>query len=113
MNSFHRGHYRAPHRIVAILVLAFNAAVGGVCSANAEEGPLAPLDMSSPRATLDSFTETIDRVAANFKDLNRQRGVRQENARLIRLVLGCLDLSAMPSSLVETEGREAAVHLKE
>jgi MscS family membrane protein len=113
MTSFHRGHHRAPRRIVAILVLAFTAALGGVRSSSAEEGPLAPLDMSSPRATLDSFTETIDRVAANFKDLNRQRGVRQENARLIRLVLGCLDLSAMPSSLVETEGREAAVHLKE
>lgn len=95
-----------------LLVLVFVDCPGGVRRAGAEEGPLAPLDMSSPRATLHSFTATIDRVAANFKDLDR-RGVRRENARLIRLGLGCLDLSAMPSSLVETEGREAAVCLKE
>ena len=95
-----------------LLVLVFVDCLGGVRRAGAEEGPLAPLDMSSPRATLQSFTATVDRVAANFKDLN-QRGVRRENARLIRLGLGCLDLSAIPSSLVETEGREAAVCLKE
>ena len=94
-------------------MLAIAAGLGGARPSGAEEGPLAPLDMSSPRATLDGFTVTIDRVAANFKDPNRDRGVRQENARLIRLVLGCLDLSALPPSLVETEGREAAVHLKE
>lgn len=97
---------------LAFLVVVFVDCLGGVRRAGAEEGPLAPLDMSSPRATLQSFTATIDRVAANFKDL-KQRGVRGENARLIRLGLGCLDLSAIPSSLVETEGREAAVCLKE
>ncbi len=97
---------------LAFLVVVFVDCLGGVRRASAEEGPLAPLDMSSPRATLRSFTATIDRVAANFKDLNR-RGVRSENARLIQRGLGCLDLSAIPSSLVETEGREAAVCLKE
>jgi len=112
-------HLSPPRRLrgcvaftLAFLVVVFVDCLGGVRRASAEEGPLAPLDMSSPRATLQSFTATIDRVAANFKDLNR-RGVRGENARLIRLGLGCLDLSAIPSSLVETEGREAAVCLKE
>ena len=112
-------HLSPPRRLrgcvaftLAFLVVVFVDCLGGVRRASAEEGPLAPLDMSSPRATLRSFTATIDRVAANFKDLNR-RGVRGENARLIRLGLGCLDLSAIPSSLVETEGREAAVCLKE
>ncbi len=94
-------------------MLAIGASLGGIRMARAEEGPLAPLDMASPRATLQSFTATIDRVAANFKDLDRDPGVRQENARLIRLVLGCLDLSVIPPSLVDMEGREAAVHLKE
>jgi len=116
--SFHltmsrRGRPGAARHIVALVVLAIGAGLGGARPSGAEEGPLAPLDMSSPQATLDSFTTTIDRVAANFKDLSSDRGVRQENARLIRLVLGCLDLSATPPSLVETEGREAAVHLKE
>ena len=110
-----RGYASAPRHIIALVVLAISAGLGGMRPCGAEEGPLAPLDMSSPRATLDSFTVTIDRVAASFKDkdLDRDPGVRQENARLIRLVLGCLDLSAMPPSLVDMEGREAAVHLKE
>jgi len=89
------------------------AGLGAARPAGAGEGPLAPLDMSSPRATLDSFTATVDRVAANLERLDRARGVRQENARLIRMVLGCLDLSATPPSLMEMKGREAAVHLKE
>ncbi|MBM4013054.1 MAG: hypothetical protein FJ286_17095 [Planctomycetes bacterium] len=110
-----RGHASAPRQIIALVVLAIGAGLGGTRPCGAEEGPLAPLDMSSPRATLDSFTVTIDRVAASFneKGLDRDPAVRRENARLIRLVLGCLDLSAMPSSLVDMEGREAAVHLKE
>lgn len=104
---------RGPHgRIALVLLLLLCVAGLGGRRAGAEEGPLAPLDMSSPRATLRSFIATIDRVAANIEDV-RRRGVRQENARLIQLGLGCLDLSEMPSSLVETEGREAAVCLKE
>lgn len=113
LTSSRRGTSDSARRIVVLLVLAIGAGLGGAGPCGAEEGPLAPLDMSSPQATLDSFTTTIDRVAANFKDVERDPGVRQENARLIRLVLGCLDLSAMPPSLVEMEGREAAVHLKE
>jgi len=106
-----------PHRAslrgtAAFAAMAFVAALGATTAAGNEAGPLAPLDMSSPRATLTSFISTVDRVAANFRDLS-QRGVRQENARLVQLGLGCLDLSAMPPSLVETEGREAAVQLKE
>ncbi|MFO0424367.1 MAG: mechanosensitive ion channel family protein [Planctomycetia bacterium] len=104
-------HGRGTAAVLAVLLLF--TALGAARSAGAGEGPLAPLDMSSPRATLDSFTATVDRVAANFKHLDRVGGVRQENARLIRMVLGCFDLSATPPSLVDMKGREAAVHLKE
>lgn len=85
--------------------------LGGV--SRSEEGPLAPLDMSSPRATLAGFCDCVDRVAANFKHLDLGQAVRAENSRLIARALSCLDLSALPPSLVESEGREAAVHLKE
>jgi MscS family membrane protein len=105
----HRASLRGSAALAAIALVAGLWAAPG---AGNEAGPLAPLDMSSPRATLTSFIATVDRVAANFRDLSH-RGVRQENARLIQLGLGCLDLSAVPPSLVETEGREAAVQLKE
>lgn len=91
--------------------LVFAAMATAACAAE-PEGPLAPLDTSSPRATLQGFMETVDRIAANFLPNQRQR-VREENARLCRRALGCLDLSAIPPSLIESKGREAAVHLKE
>lgn len=82
-------------------------------SAAESESPLVPLDMSSPRATLHGFRETVDRIAANFREPDRGRAVREENARLLERILRCLDLSAVPPSLVDSEGREAAVYLKE
>jgi len=97
-------------RRAAVVALAVLVVFG---RAAADEGPLAPLDMSSPRATLAGFLTTIDRLAANFKNPDARRGARGENGRLIRRALGCLDLSAIPPSLVESEGREAAVCLKE
>lgn len=79
----------------------------------AEEGPLAPLDLSSPRATLRSFCDTVDRVAASFDRVNQERALRDENTRLIRRGLTCLDLAAIPSALVDSKGRESAVRIKE
>jgi len=99
--------------VVGWLAALLVAAVTTPVRLAAEEGPLAPLDLSSPRATLGSFLGTVDRVAATFKQREAGRAVRQETTRLVRLGLGCLDLSATPSSLVESEGREAAVYLKE
>jgi len=104
---FHRIHAAA---CVGCLVLALGTAPA---PAAAEDGPLAPLDMSSPRATLQGFIATVDRVAANFTRVNREQSVREENARLIQRGLGCLDLSALAPALLDSQGREAAVHLKE
>jgi MscS family membrane protein len=92
---------------LAVAILACGAAHA------AEEGPLAPLDLSSPRATLQGFCTMVDRVAANFDRINRERAVREENTRLIRRGLSCLDLSAVPPALLDSKGRESAVLLKE
>jgi MscS family membrane protein len=94
--------------LAVVLVVRLGTAVRA-----AEEGPLAPLDMSSPRATLLGFMATVDRVAANFDRINRERAVREENARLIRRGLACLDLSAVPPALADSKGRETAVLIKE
>ncbi|MFN7813027.1 MAG: hypothetical protein ACK5SI_10260, partial [Planctomycetia bacterium] len=96
---------------IALIFVAWTAMVG--VARAAEEGPLAPLDMTSPRATLQGFLATVDRIAGNFSRVNRERAVRAENARLIRRGLACLDLSAVPPALLGSQGREAAVHLKE
>lgn len=106
------GLLRLGNRMSAAVAAAVVVGVAAAAGA-AEEGPLAPLDMSSPRATLQSFMTTVDRVAANFDRVNRDRVVREENGRLIRRGLACLDLSGLPPALVSSQGREAAVHIKE
>ncbi|NBV47278.1 MAG: mechanosensitive ion channel family protein [Planctomycetia bacterium] len=108
-----RLHARSAAAGLVVLILA----VGSAAAPGAEEGPLAPLDTSSPRATLGAFIATVDRLAANFKELgqptHQRQGIRAENGRLIRQGLSCLDLTGLPPSLADTQGREAAVHLKE
>ncbi len=112
MASWRRLPGRAGCVRVALIVSIVLAAVAPASAAE-RESPLVPLDMSSPRATLHGFMGTVDRIAANFREPDRGRAVRAENARLLERILRCLDLSAVPPSLVDSQGREAAVHLKE
>lgn len=104
-----------PSAVRVFLLGMFVGACGWLAhtSAAAGESPLAPLDMSSPRATLSGFMTSVDRVAANFAEPDRSRAVRAENMRLLERILRCLDLTGMPPSLVDSQGREAAVQLKE
>lgn len=75
--------------------------------------PLAPLDTSSPRATLQSFCETVDRINANFTAKTHTLKERLETRRLLMQTVTCLDLSGIASSLVDSESRQAIVCLKE
>lgn len=76
------------------------------------ESPLAPLDLSSPRATLRSFRDTIDRFYRNMR-AGLTAETRAENAHFIAQVLTCLDLAEFAPSLATSKGREAATCLKE
>ena len=75
--------------------------------------PLAPLDTSSPRATLKSFVATVDRVYVSLREEGLAARRRPANRQLIRQLLGCLDLTEIPSSLIRSEGIDAVVCLKE
>lgn len=75
--------------------------------------PLAPLDLSSPRATLRGFRDTVDRIYRNVAGGRLSAETRIENAHLIAQILTCLDLADVAPSLAESKGREAATCLKE
>jgi len=91
-----------------------STAPGAVLAVNATRmNPLAPLDTSSPRATLQSFRETVDRIFAIVRAEGAAAQRRPESGHLMRQALSCLDLTTVPSSLVNSEGGEAAVCLKE
>lgn len=78
----------------------------------AATSPLAPLDTSSPRATLRSFRDTVDRAFRNMRG-GLTADTRVENAHLIAQVLTCLDLTEFAPTLATSKGREAATCLKE
>lgn len=75
--------------------------------------PLTPLDTSSPRATLRSFCETVDRINANITATKHTIKQRFETRHLLQQTVTCLDLSGIASSLVDSESRQAIVCLKE
>jgi MscS family membrane protein len=75
--------------------------------------PLAPLDTSSPRATLESFRAAVDHIHAALEREGAAAQRRPETMRLIGQVLTCFDLSRLAPSLVRPEGIQAAVCIKE
>jgi MscS family membrane protein len=78
----------------------------------AATSPLAPLDTSSPRATLRSFRDTADRIFRNMRG-GLSAETRVENNHLLAQTLTCLDLTEFAPTLATSKGREAATCLKE
>ena len=83
---------------------------GPVIAAEIEQHPLAPPDTSSPRATLRSFIETMDK--AYLKQL--ELGPRNEAAvELLSRAARCLDMSKIAPRVAENVGIESTLLLKE
>lgn len=110
--------------ILAVWALALPARAAGPASAQpatAEPAaplaalghPLAPLDTSSPRATLHSFRASVDHIHAGLARDGAAAQRRPETMRLVGQVLTCFDLSRLAPSLVRPEGIQAAVCIKE
>lgn len=101
-------------RVVALAsVLLACLAASAMADEPAGTTPLTPLDTSSPRATLQSFCDTVDRIYANMTGTDRTAAVRAETRHLIQQALTCMDVSSIAPTLVDSEGRQAIVCLKE
>jgi MscS family membrane protein len=104
----------ASTRLCSLLALSLlGVAVWSAAARAAEDHPLAPADTSSPRATLESFVETVAAIYTDLKDSRPSRALGDRLRRRITRVANCLDLSEVAPSLVDSEGRQAAVNLKE
>ena len=80
-----------------------------------EEHPLAPLDVSSPRATLRSFNKACE-DAYNAVITKRKKSLSRRTARTdvhAQRVMSCLDVSELPQFIRDSRGREVIVCLKE
>jgi MscS family membrane protein len=82
-------------------------------SAHGSDQPLAPADTSSPRATLESFVETVDTMYDDLLHSPPSAEQRSRFRRRLAIVASCLDLSKVAPSLVDSTRRQAAVSLKE
>lgn len=106
--------FRQPRRVLPVacaLALVAGALARGATPEEAH--PLAPPDLSSPRSAVASFRDRCDALHATLVHRERGAGDMPRVRRLIGMVLTCLDLGAVAPSLRQSEGREAAVHLKE
>ena len=102
------------HRLVALAVMLLAClATPAIADEPAGTTPLTPLDTSSPRATLRSFCDTLDRIFANLMSQERTLALRADTRHLIQQAFTCLDMSAIAPTLVDSEGRQALVCLKE
>ena len=80
------------------------------------EHPLLPADTSSPRATLNSFTESCTDAYDFFYTIGRDAGQAETPTLvrdLIQRIARCMDLSGIPEFRRENAAKEAAVCLKE
>lgn len=100
-------------RIYFLLMLALTLSTFGAAD---PEYPLLPADTSSPRATLNSFTESCELAY----ELLRKEGRTMENEesamevrRAIRRIKRCMDLSEIAEFRRDNAAKEAAVTLKE
>lgn len=88
------------------------------CSAFGEEleHPLLPADTSSPRATLNSFTENCETAYHLLKTEGRDRATAQARMGIdeaLRNLQHCMDLSAIAEFRRDNSAKESAVALKE
>ena len=75
-----------------------------------EQNPLRPPDTSSPRATLESLIDNMERAYAEAQE---SKWPERETRLLLRRAVRTLDLSDAPRTLAEDIGMEAALYLKE
>jgi len=93
---------------LSILYVMLFGVLGIISSAAEALHPLAPPDRSSPRATLKTFLDSMNRAVEAVK-----RGHRDEAMGLIEPAIGCLSLEKEAPYLSHVVGFSAALCLKE
>ena len=85
----------------------------GACALDSDSYPLAPPDLSSPRATLESFMGTMNEAYRHWKAEGRSDQNRIQRAAIARFAHQFFDLSDIAPSVRNNVGRETAVLVKE
>lgn len=99
---------------IAVIVLVTIVGVHSLCAlAQSQPHPLAPPDLSSPRATLTNFLKLMDTAYHYWKSEGRTYENRGQRAAIGRLAQRFCDLNDIAPSVRNNVGRETAVFMKE
>ncbi len=104
---------RTINRIITVALMAACWAYAAGASAHDKAHPLAPPDLSSPRATLMNFIAVMDRAYDRWTaDMDSDED-RIEREKIARISHQFFDLSDVAPSIRKNVGRETAVYMKE
>src|SRR5438552_2005640 len=99
---------------IAVIVLVTIVGLHSLCAlAQSQPHPLAPPDLSSPRATLTNFLKLMDAAYHYWKSEGRTYENRGQRAAIGRLAQRFCDLNDIAPSVRNNVGRETAVFMKE
>lgn len=103
-----------PIRNFAVVVLAVIICSRASCAlAESEPHPLAPPDLSSPRATLTGFLALMNNAYYHWTTEGRTYENRVQREAIARLAQQFFDLNDIAPSVRKNVGRETAVFIKE
>src|SRR6476646_1727373 len=102
---------RSINRIFAVALVA--VCWGYAVAAHDRAHPLAPPDLSSPRATLTNFLALMDRAYLQWTSERSTEDDRVEREAIARIAHQFFDLSDVAPSVRNNVGRETAVFMKE
>jgi len=100
-------------RIAAIVLVAIISGHAGCALAQTNPHPLAPPDLSSPRAALTNFLTLMNGAYQHWKTEGRTYQNRRQRAAITRLAHQFFDLNDIAPSVRNNVGRETAVYIKE
>src|SRR5262249_10367734 len=101
------------HRLTFLILAAVVWQHATFALAQSEQHPLAPPDLSSPRATLMSFKAVMNAVYQRWKTEGRSYQNRAQLAAAARLGPMAFDLDDVAPSVRINVGRESPVFIKE
>ncbi len=92
---------------LAVLLALATWSLHGACAAEPRDNPLAPVDLSSPRATFDAFRTNLEKAYRAWRLRENFEQVRQLGDRILRT----LDLHEIGEAFREEAGINAALYL--
>ncbi len=113
MPRFRMPMFRTTAGVMRIVLLMALWGHASCVHADADPHPLAPPDLSSPRATLTNFLSLMNEAHSRWTPGSRSEQQRTERNAIAQVAYQFFDLSDIAPAVRKNVGREGAVYMKE